>query len=102
MRRLTGAWDEEEALGQTANLLAECGKRGCWALRVVLDEVIEGLGPWWLAHFIATTPNKTAVAALEGYLKAQWPAYAEAVEQLIAAANWTKEANGLPKEFGED
>lgn len=93
-------WDEEEALGQTANLLVECSGRDCWALRVVLDEVIGSLGPWWLAHFIATTQNKSAAAALEGYLQTHWPAYAESVEQLIAAASWTKETN-LAREFGE-
>lgn len=81
--------------------MVECANRDCWALRVVLDEVIESLGPWWLAHFIATTQNKAAAAALENYLKIHWPAYAESVEQLIAAASWTKETN-LAREFGED
>ncbi len=97
-------WDEEEAIGQTASLLAECGERGpqCWALQVVLDEVIEKVGPSWLAHFIATTDNESAAVALEGYLKTHWPAYAKLVEQLGAGVNWTKETDGLIKEFGED
>ena len=97
-------WDEEEALGQTTCLLAECGIRGkdCWALQVVLDEVIESVGPWWLAHFITTTPNRPAAAALESYLRARWPTHADSVEELIAAANWTKEGNSMAKEFGDD
>jgi hypothetical protein len=97
-------WDEEEALGESVDLLVECGERGrsCWALRAVLDEVIARVGPWWLANFIATTPNKPAASAMEEYLATYWPAYAESVEQLIAASNWTKDANSMAKEFGED
>lgn len=97
-------WDEEEALDQTACLLAECGERGksCWALQVVLDEVIQSVGPWWLAHFIATTPNRPAADALEEYLKAKWPAHAERVAQMIEATNWTEETNHLARELGED
>ncbi|OGF54463.1 MAG: hypothetical protein A2Z21_00700 [Candidatus Fraserbacteria bacterium RBG_16_55_9] len=97
-------WDEEEALGQSAELLAECGERGkhCWALHVVMDEVIESVGPSWLAHFMATTKNKAAAAELGGYLKSHWPAYAELVEQLLESTNWTRESNGLEKDFGDD
>jgi hypothetical protein len=39
---------------------------------------------------------------MEEYLATYWPAYAESVEQLIAASNWTKDANSMAKEFGED
>jgi len=97
-------WDEEEALGQTAGLLAECGERGknCWALHVVMDEVIESVGPSWLAHFITTTNNQAAASELQRYLKAHWPAYAELVEQLLEGTQWTKETNGFEKDFGED
>ncbi len=96
--------DEEEALGQTAGLLAECGEKGknCWALYVVMDEVIETVGPSWLAHFIATTKNKVAAVELQSYLQAHWPAYAELVEQLLAGTNWTRETDGLEKDFGDD
>jgi len=95
-------WDEQEALGQSANLLAECSNKGCWALRLVLDEIIEGVGPSWVAHFIATAKNKAAAGALESYLRTHWPAYAQSVKQLIASTNWTKENEEIEKEFGGD
>lgn len=97
-------WDEQEALDKSAQLLAECGQGGspCWALRAVLDAVIEGMGPWWLAHFLATTPNREAAEALEGYLEERWPAYAETIEQLTAAADWSGETSELERDFGGD
>ncbi len=96
--------NEQEMLGKSADLLAECGERGleCWALQAVLDELITKVGPWWLAHFIATTPNKAAAAALEGYLQKHWPAHAEATRQLITAADWSREASELERDFGGD
>lgn len=101
---MTKRWDEEEALGEAATLVAECGERSkdCWALQTVLDELIEFVGPWKLAHFIATTPNKAAATALERYLETHWPDYAHSVEQLIEATNWAKEGERLEREFGAD
>lgn len=97
-------WDEEEALGQSAELLVECGERAkhCWALHVVVDEVIESVGPSWLAHFIATTKNQAAAGELKSYLRAHWPAYAELVDQLLEGTNWDRETNGFEKDFGDD
>jgi hypothetical protein len=97
-------WDEQEALEQSARQLAECGEKGseCWVLRMVLDEVIESVGPWWLAHFISTTQNEEAASALKGYLVSRWPAHAEMVDNLIKAASWTKEERELARELGED
>lgn len=97
-------WDEQEALGKSAQLLAECGERSsqCWALQAVLDAVIEGVGPWWLAHFLATTPNREAAEALEGYLEERWPAYAETIEQLMVATDWSGETSELERDFGGD
>jgi IS1 family transposase len=96
-------WDEEEALGQTACLLVECGERGkrCWALHAVLDEIIERIGPSWIAHFLVTTKNKAAAVELQSYLTEHWPAYSELIEQLIAGASWTRGTNGFEKDFGE-
>lgn len=97
-------WDEEEALGQSAALLAECGPRGqtCWALQVVLDEVIQSVGPWWLAHFLETTTNEAAASALQDYLKDRWPTYAELVDRLIETTHWTRETEELARDLGED
>jgi len=102
MIRMNKLWDEVEALEQTASLLVECADKHCWALRVVLDELIESVGPSWLAHCIATTKNKAAAAALGRYLRARWPAYAQSVEQLMASTRWTRESNNMTKDFGED
>ncbi len=100
----TRSWDDEEVLDQTACLVTECGERAsrCWALQMALDELIGHVGPWKVAHFIATTPNKAAATALERYLEIHWPNYAYTVEQMLAATNWTKEADELEREFGGD
>lgn len=97
-------WDLDEALGKSTDLLIECGERGmtCWALQAVLDEIIHSGGPWWLAHFLQTTPNETAAQALRGYLQAYWPAYWESVNGLMAATRWTRESEDVPRDFGED
>lgn len=101
---MTKRWDEEEALGRAATLVAECGERSkdCWALQTVLDELIEFVGPWKLAHFIATTPNKDAALALEQYLETHWSDYARSVAEMIEAANWKKGAEEIEREFGDD
>ncbi len=100
--RVKTPWDEQEALGQSANLLAECSQKGCWALSVVLDEIVESVGPNWIAHFIATNQNPQASGALKDYLKMHWPTYAQSVDQLITSTNWNKETDKIPQEFGED
>jgi hypothetical protein len=100
--RVKTPWDEQEALGQTANLLADCSNKGCWALRVVLDEIIESVGPSWVAHFLATAKNKPAAEALASYITTHWPAYAQTVQQMIASTNWSKETDSIAKEFGDD
>jgi hypothetical protein len=101
---MTRRWSEEEVLDQTACVMAECSERAtrCVALQIVLDELIESVGPWKLAHFIATTPNKAAATALERYLGTHWPNYSYTVEQMLAATHWTKETHELEREFGGD
>ena len=100
----TRRWSEEEILDQTACVMVECGTRAdrCAVLEIVLDELIESMGPWKLAHFIATTPNKTAAVALGRYLEAHWPDYAHSVEEMIEAASWKKGEEELEREFGGD
>ncbi len=101
---MTKRWDEEEALGKAATLVAECGERSkdCWALQTVLDELIEFVGPWKLAHFIATTTNPTAATALKRYLEAHWPDYLRSIKEMIAATSWKKGEEELEREFGDD
>jgi hypothetical protein len=84
--------------------MAECGERAsrCIVLQIVLDELIESVGPWKLAHFIATASNKTAATALERYLEIHWPDYARSVESMIEAATWRKGDEELEREFGDD
>jgi hypothetical protein len=84
--------------------MTECGERAtrCAVLQVVLDELIESVGPWKLAHFIATAPNKAAATALEHYLEIHWPDCAHSVERMLEAATWKKGEEELEREFGED
>lgn len=101
---MTRRWSEEEVLDQTACVMAECSERAtrCVALQIVLDELIESVGPWKLAHFIATTPNKAAATALERYLGTHWPDCARSVEGMIEAASWQKGEEEIEREFGGD
>lgn len=100
----THRWNEEEVLDQTACMMIECGERAsrCLVLQIVLDELIESVGPWKLAHFIATAPNKAAATALEHYLEIHWPDYAHSVERMIEAVTWKKGEEELEREFGDD
>ncbi len=101
---VTRRWSEEEILDQAACVMAECGARAtrCFVLQVVLDELIESVGPWKLAHFIATSKNQAAATALGKYLEQNWPDYAHSVEEMIEAASWKKGEEELEREFGED
>lgn len=101
---MTRKWSEEEILDQAACLMTECGERAtrCIMLQIVLDELIESVGPWKLAHFIATSKNQTAAAALEKYLEQNWPDYAHKVTEMLEAATWRKGEEELEREFGGD
>ncbi|GBC75878.1 hypothetical protein HRbin07_00070 [bacterium HR07] len=101
---LTRRWSEEEILDQTACVMAECGEQAtrCFVLQVVLDELIESVGPWKLAHFLATTKNQAAATTLERYLEKNWPDYAHKVAELLEAAAWQKGEEELEREFGGD
>jgi GAF domain-containing protein len=101
---MTRRWSEEEILEQTTCVMAECGERAtrCAVLQLVLDELIESMGPWKLAHFIATTKNQAAAAALEKYVEMHWPDYARKVTELLEATAWQKGEEELEREFGGD
>lgn len=101
---LTRQWSEEEILDQAACVMTECGERAtrCFVLQIVLDELIESVGPWKLAHFLATTKNHTAAAALSHYLERNWPDCAHKVTEMLEAASWQKGEEELEREFGGD
>ncbi len=100
----TRRWSEEEILDQAACVMTECGERAtrCVMLQIVLDELIERVGPWKLAHFIATSKNQAAAAALGRYLEQNWPDYAHKVTEMLEAATWQKGEEELEREFGGD
>jgi len=101
---VTRRWSEEEILDQATCMMTECGERAtrCAVLQLVLDELIESVGPWKLAHFIATTKNQAAAAALEKYVELHWPDYAHKVTELLEATAWQKGEEELEREFGGD
>ncbi len=101
---VTRRWSEEEILDQATCVMTECGERATRyaVLQVVLDELIESVGPWKLAHFIATTENQAAAAALEKYVEMHWPDYAHKVKELLEATAWQKGEEELEREFGGD
>ena len=66
-----------------------------------VDRVIRRVGPHQVAHFLATTGDAQAVAALRAYLQRHWPAYLELVERLIQAAR-RPENEDVMREFGGD
>jgi GAF domain-containing protein len=101
---MTRRWSEEEILEQATCVMAECGERAtrCAVLQLVLDELIESVGPWKLAHFIATTKNQAAAAALEKYVEMHWPDCAHKVAELLEATAWQKGEEELEREFGGD
>jgi hypothetical protein len=100
----TRRWSEEEILDQAACVMTECGERAtrCVMLQIVLDELIESVGPWKLAHFMATSKNQAAATALGKYLERYWPDYAHKVTEMLAAASWRKGEEELEREFGGD
>lgn len=100
----TRRWSEEEILDQAACVMTECGERAtrCVMLQIVLDELIERVGPWKLAHFIATSRNQAAAMALGRYLEQNWPDYAHKVTEMLEAATWQKGEEELEREFGGD
>ncbi len=100
----TRRWSEEEILDQAACVMTECGERAtqCFVLQIVLDELIESVGPWKLAHFIATSKNQAAATALGKYLERYWPDYAHKVMEMLEATSWQKGEEELEREFGDD
>ncbi len=100
----TRRWSDEDMLEQTTCAITECGERAtrCFVLQMVLGELIESVGPWKLAHFIATTKNQAAATALEKYVEGHWPDYAHKVAELLEAAAWKRGEEELEREFGGD
>src|SRR5574337_690545 len=96
--------NEQEAISETATLIAECGQRGstCWALHEVMDSMLKSLGPWWIANFLETSTNEQAKKALLDYLETNFAAEAEIVEQLVSATHWRSTKSGFEKDFGGD
>ncbi|HED04936.1 MAG TPA: hypothetical protein ENI60_09335 [Candidatus Fraserbacteria bacterium] len=94
----------EAEVEQASTLLAEGGERcqQCWAFSRALGGLIEELGPWQIAHFLAMTQNAEAAQALRRYLRSSDPDYANHVAQLIEATDWSQQSPELARGFGSD
>jgi len=95
---------DEEELEQACSLLSEGGERcqRCWALSRALGGLIEELGPWKLAHFIAMSQDAAMAQAVRQYLETAWPTQALQIEQLIEATDWSQQSPELARGFGSD
>jgi hypothetical protein len=69
-----------------------------------LDRLIGSLGPFPVAHFLVRSTDAKAVAALRRYLQLHWRAWANFIEQMIAAARKDRDRDFYQwaHEFGED
>ena len=69
-----------------------------------LDRLIESLGPFPVAHFLVRSNDADAVAALRCYLHTHWRAWANFIEQMIAAARRDRDSifDEIARDFGGD
>jgi hypothetical protein len=69
-----------------------------------LDRLIRSLGPFQVGHFLRYSEETKSVAALRAYLHEHWRAWANFIEQMIAAARRDRdyELYRLIDELGSD
>lgn len=69
-----------------------------------LDQLIYSLGPFPVAHFLVRSNDAKAVAALRRYLHTHWRAWANFIEQMIAAARRDRDSifDEIIRDFGGD
>jgi hypothetical protein len=92
----------DEALGRAAARLAQKDEISRRQRDPELDRLIAALGPFPVGHFLVRSAEAAAVAALRRYLHEHWRAWANFIEQMIAAARRDIEWPDVRSDFGED